>query len=363
MYQLYCAAGIRVRKPMTIQKIKSAGNPANKNDSAELKKIMVISAGGTISQRASGGEMVVDVQHNAFHESLDAETKDVEIVFKNLVDTISLAVTSKPFQFVFQLRDLIKKKSQHYDGFIITMGTDYMAEIAYALDILLDPKITVLITGSMRPSGYVGYDGYRNFRDSVAFIKYKPEHIELGTCVVMLECLHPARYVRKIDSQSMNAFQSYPGPMAQIRIGKPEFFYEKLPEIQRFENTPTYVEELLPKVALVNTTFESKIDADMYQDHDALILVGCGTGTIPISVWSSVKELAERITVAITTKCQWGANYDDHYYLNSLSKYEDKGFLVEKYRGLSDFQVKIQITFELLQNNKFFEEKKCVKSA
>lgn len=55
---------------------------------------------------------------------------------------------------------------------------------------------------------------------------------ELGVLVCMNDSVHAARYCTKRDSQLMGAFESHPGPIAQLRGGRVIMYYDSLPPIQ-----------------------------------------------------------------------------------------------------------------------------------
>jgi hypothetical protein len=110
-------------------------------------------------------------------------------------------------------------------------------EAAFALDLLLPPEDLagkpLVITGAMKPRDILGYDGFSNLRDSIE-VAASPESRNFGVLVVMNDDIHPARYVRKHDSQLMGSFRSHPGPVGQIRRGVPRFYYSQLPQIERY---------------------------------------------------------------------------------------------------------------------------------
>lgn len=47
--------------------------------------------------------------------------------------------------------------------------------------------------------------------------------------VVMNDCIHLAQYVRKADSQLTGAFASHPGPLGQLRGGRPIWYFSPPP--------------------------------------------------------------------------------------------------------------------------------------
>ena len=85
-----------------------------------------------------------------------------------------------------------------------------MDEMAYALDLLLDVRKPVLITGAMKvilintilpihhllqPADQIGYDGLSNLRESFKTLEYEADLLSnLGVLVIMNNSIHAARY-------------------------------------------------------------------------------------------------------------------------------------------------------------------------
>ena len=57
----------------------------------------------------------------------------------------------------------IKEEADHYDGFVITHGTDTLEETAYFLDTMEVPHKPIVLTGAMRSSNELGSDGVYNY--------------------------------------------------------------------------------------------------------------------------------------------------------------------------------------------------------
>ncbi|MEJ7393590.1 asparaginase domain-containing protein, partial [Staphylococcus saprophyticus] len=67
------------------------------------------------------------------------------------------------------LKDIIIKEfsKNHYDGCVITHGTDTLEETAYLLDLTIDISQPIVITGAMRSSNEIGSDGLYNFISAI----------------------------------------------------------------------------------------------------------------------------------------------------------------------------------------------------
>ncbi len=247
-----------------------------------MKKILVMFTGGTISQKAEGGKMRVAYTSQDLFINIDT---DIELEF---VDVSQANGAELRLEQLFNIRDLVSKHSD-CDGYLLVTGTDSMEEIAFGLDLLMEPKKPFVISGAARPTDIPGYDGEANLRAALAVLE-SPEALTLGVLVVMNDNIHPARYLRKHDSALMGAlFQSHPGPIAQIRSGKPLFYYCGLPPIKRF--TKAQREKASNRVMIWTMTVDPILPEALLEDLDGLVLAGMGTGSISLSI---VEQLAPK---------------------------------------------------------------------
>jgi len=303
-------------------------------------KALVISLGGTINQRAAAGGMAVEMDLIQFEKAAG----DVALQF---VELSRRAGANLQIADIFKIKELIEKNRAEQDGFLILTGTDSMEEIGYGLDLVLDMDKPVVITAAMRPADALGYDGIRNFRDSIEVMKHESAPRN-GVLAVISEEIHAARYLRKRDSQALNAFDSGNGPMGRIRRGIPRFHYEGMPPVRKFTTlSGGFCDYHVPIVPIY---LGCKLNARDFEKCHGLVLAGMGTGSLPDEVAAELaKGLTSKIPVCITSRCLNGGNYDDFYYKGSLVKYESRGFLLEGYEELSPYQARIRLIFELAE--------------
>ena len=92
-------------------------------------------------------------------------------------------------------------------GVVVTHGTSAMEETAYALDLGLAARVTVVLTGAQRPATAISSDGPMNLVNAVRVAAH-PEARGLGVLVVMNDEVHAAREVTKASNGRLHAFRS-----------------------------------------------------------------------------------------------------------------------------------------------------------
>ncbi|KAJ3314492.1 hypothetical protein HDU76_002397 [Blyttiomyces sp. JEL0837] len=93
-------------------------------------------------------------------------------------------------------------------GILIIAGTDTLDEFAFALQLLLPPststrKVLVALTGAMKPSDILGFDGASNVADSLTVLHSGLESNQPGVVVVMNGKLHHPFQVQKVSSRGL----------------------------------------------------------------------------------------------------------------------------------------------------------------
>lgn len=116
-------------------------------------------------------------------------------------------------------------------GIVITHGTDSLEETAYLLARSLPPEKPIVITGAMRTSSDLGWDGPANL-DAAVRTAASEESRGQGTLVVMNDRIYSGFDVTKTHTHSLDAFESPGlGPLGVVDDGR-VIYRRALPEQQ-----------------------------------------------------------------------------------------------------------------------------------
>src|SRR3954451_14547858 len=179
------------------------------------RRVLILSAGGTIGMTGSGGA----------HPALDAAalvagTSGLEnfdgLEARTLMNKPSAHLTAADqLQICREARDAARRGI----GVVVTHGTDVLEETAMLCDVLHDAHAPIVFTGAIRPASAAGADGPANLLDAVA-VAGAEQAEGLGVLVVFGGEVHHARCVRKTDTTSLTAFSSpETGLLARVTKG------------------------------------------------------------------------------------------------------------------------------------------------
>jgi L-asparaginase len=102
------------------------------------------------------------------------------------------------------------------DGVVVTHGTDTLEETAYALSLLVETRVPVVVTGAIRAPHLAGPDGPANIRAALVAATH-PTLASYGPVVVFADEVHVARLVTKLHSTRVAAFASpAAGPVGSV---------------------------------------------------------------------------------------------------------------------------------------------------
>ena len=261
------------------------------------KKILVLHTGGTISMQADDSGAVVTSQENPMNHV----SNPLEGVEVHALDFFNLPSPHIKPKHMLALYQKIKEEADHYEGFVITHGTDTLEETAYFLDTMEVPHKPIVLTGAMRSSNELGSDGVYNYLSALR-VASDDKAADKGVLVVMNDEIHAAKYVTKTHTTNVSTFQTPThGPLGLIM--KQEILYFKTAEPRvRFDLDS--IQGLVPIIPVYAGMTEELLDLLPVDQLDGLIIQAFGAGNVPKETSQKLNALIqEGLPIALVSRC------------------------------------------------------------
>ena len=261
------------------------------------KKILVLHTGGTISMQADDSGAVVTSQDNPMNHV----SNPLEGVEVHALDFFNLPSPHIKPKHMLALYQKIKEEADHYDGFVITHGTDTLEETAYFLDTMEVPHKPIVLTGAMRSSNELGSDGVYNYLSALR-VASADKAADKGVLVVMNDEIHAAKYVTKTHTTNVSTFQTPThGPLGLIM--KHEILYFKTAE-PRVRFDLDRIQGLVPIIPVYAGMTEELLDLLPVDQLDGLIIQAFGAGNVPKETAQKLNDLIqEGLPIALVSRC------------------------------------------------------------
>jgi len=270
-----------------------------------LKKILLITTGGTITAKDSGDGLAPGLPPAPSSEPATASESFLAAEILSHVPEIKSFCKVETMQIMnidssniqpenwLLISKTIREQYDRFDGFVITHGTDTMAYTTSALSYLIqNPRKPIVLTGSQKPLHQGNSDGRRNILDAFWFCA------QTGISGVHL-CFDGKAFVgtraSKVKSKSYDAFESinfpvaayihYGQPLPRYHVGRPvtkavEFFDEIDPGVFLLKLIPGMEPDILDYVG---------------QRYNAIVLESYGLGGVPFADGRNFLKQVERL--------------------------------------------------------------------
>lgn len=265
-----------------------------------VPKVSVFSLGGTISSTNSGGGGVAPTLTG---EALVADVPQIAEVAEVSATSFRQAASGElKVQDLVELSSEIERSADEgSNGVVITQGTDTIEETAFALDLLSDRDVPVVVTGAMRNPTLPGADGPANLLAAVQVAASKVAQ-GTGATVVFNDEIHAARFVRKTHTSSPATFSSAPvGPIGWLSEGKPRVVLHPVPQgrIKVMEESQSRAVALLT-IALGD---DGRLLGEIEQSgYDGLVIEAMGGGHVPSGMVDVLADLVEKMPVVMSSR-------------------------------------------------------------
>ena len=313
-----------------------------------MKRILVIHTGGTISMKENKetGEVNTSAKH-----PLD----EISTVLKGQIeidDDILFHLPSPHIRpdHMLKLGRFIHEKvaKKNYDGIVITHGTDTLEETAYFLDLFLQTRKPVVVTGAMRSSNEIGSDGLYNLLSAIRVASWD-EAQDKGVLVVMNDEIHTAKNVTKTSTSNVATFQSPQyGPIG-ITTKNEVFFHHKM---TRHDSYP--IQRIDKRVSLVKAYAGmdgSLIDAMRESQVDGLVIEALGQGNLPPETVEALKRtIDDNIPIVLVSRCYQGTVQDTYGYPGGGRQLREMGIIFANGLTGPKARIKLMVALEMTHN-------------
>ncbi|MFN3873091.1 MAG: asparaginase [Ignavibacterium sp.] len=323
-----------------------------------MKKILVVFTGGTFSMmidRSTGGA----IPRYSGGELLDMIPQAKALAEIDYFDFGKYPGPHVTPQLMLQLSKKIKQllSEKHYDGVIVTHGTDTLEETAYFLDLTINTEIPIVMIGSMKNSSEPDWDGPRNLIDAI-HICLNDNSKNLGVLVCLNGEINAASEVTKIYSDSVESFKSLDfGSLGFVQNGR--VIYNRLPHYLEKIETEVIDDnvDMLTVYAGMNEKF-FRFSAD--SGASGIVVEALGVGNVPPPAFEGIKYAVQKgIPVVLTSRCPAGETDYIYSYPGAGKHLHDIGVIFADYINGQKARIKLIIvlgkTKDLNEIRRYFE--------
>ncbi|WP_251839979.1 asparaginase [Oceanitalea stevensii] len=183
----------------------------------DLPRVTVVATGGTIAGKAQGRDTFTSYRAGTYPMADMVAQLEPEIGAFADVDVVQFGNSGSGGYTIEQYRELtatVEEALEESDAVVVTTGTDTMEEFAYWLDLTVQNRKPVILTGAMRPwaagetageAGVIGADGPANLLQAVR-LGASQKTFCFGTVLMLNDEIHAARDVTKGNTTRNDTF-------------------------------------------------------------------------------------------------------------------------------------------------------------
>ena len=309
------------------------------------KKLLILHTGGTISMKEGENGKVSPSARNPLLDALERLNHPAELHQESVFNVPSPHITLDHW---LVLKDRIEQavNEEHFDGIVITHGTDTLEETAYFLDLALNINVPIAITGAMRSSNELGSDGLINLQSAI-LVALSEDSKGKGVLVVMNDEVHHAKFVTKTHTTNVATFQTPTfGPCGLITKNNVIYFqkltaYESFP-VQKITKNNI---QLVKAYAGMDSFLLEQL---AHHGCDGVVIEALGAGNLPPTSLKGLHSLIEaNIPVVLVSRAFHGVTQDVYDYLGGGKELKQQGVIFTT--GLSGQKARIKLLVLLNQ--------------
>jgi L-asparaginase len=306
---------------------------------SSIPRLAVIGLGGTIAMHSRGSGAVPGLTAEDLVELLPEEaTRLIHHVesFRQapgahlmLDDLVALAA---------RIRQLTA--DEEVNGVVVVQGTDTIEETVFALEILLDGPVPVVVTGAMRHAGQISSDGAANLANSV-YLAAAPDAAGRGAMACFNDEVHAAFAVQKTAATNPAAFSSPGfGPVGHVIEGRADLLMQARRWPAVCSDPATVRPAPVAMVAAALGESPALLNAVASNGYRGCVVQALGAGHLPDSWVEPLTDLAQEIPVVLATRVSRGPTLSSTYaFPGSESDLLKRGLLPAAYLSASKARI------------------------
>ena len=305
-------------KPLIAAEIPKQPAPVIAKDNSKLPHVILMSMGGTIASRASDRMNITQYGNGPRVEPEDwlHDLPELQNIARVTTDDMRSPVGrhdgGETAEDMFNVARRLNQLAKDPDiaGFVVTHGTNTMAEVAYYMNLTVNTDKPIVFVGSQRPWSGISGDGPINLYNAVR-VAASPLARGKGVLQCMNYDINTARDVTKTSAYRVQTFKAIDlGPIGFADPDKVVFYreptrkhttqsafagmdFKELPPVEVFyaySDAPGYV-----------------IDAAVEHGVKGLVIDGTGAGSPTGSENDALKRAQDKgVIVVITTRTRGG---------------------------------------------------------
>lgn len=265
-----------------------------------MKKILIISTGGTIASVKTDNGLVPGINSKDLLKHLNIKMDNIQV---DTIDLLNIDSTDIRVENWIDIAKSIFENYDLYDGFVITHGTDTLAYTAAALSYLIqNSRKPIVITGAQKSISNEITDAKLNLSNSITYACSEKSH---NVVIVFNGKVIAGTRGRKEKTKSYDAFSSLNYPiLATVQDERIiRYIYEK-----EESEKPKFYFELDNSVFLLKLipTIEGDILDFIFEKYNCIIIESYGVGGIPKHIFENFKKLSQKYsgtkTIVISTQ-------------------------------------------------------------
>ncbi|WP_160721388.1 asparaginase [Bacillus sp. USDA818B3_A] len=292
-----------------------------------MKKVVLLTTGGTIASKPNktSGKLASGAITGEELAAMCNLPNEIEVIVESVFQKASIHIT---FDDLIHLKNKINDyfKDETVSGVVVTHGTDTMEETAYFLDLTINDRRPIVVTGSQRSPEELGSDVYINLRHAI-YSACSLDLLDVGTVVVFNERIFAARYVKKEHASNIQGFNAFGFGYLGIIDNDQVHVFQK--PIKR-EYYP--LKSSIPEVEIIKCYIGADgkfIKAAREAGVAGIVLEGVGRGQVAPKMMEEIeKSIKAGIKIVITTSAEEGAVYTTYDYEGSAYDLYKKGVIL-----------------------------------